>query len=1110
YIDITFNTGVYGDSHHMNPVNREDFTLINETNGGNATIVDLADVRKPDAAEIEQASFLTGGEKTVRVFLYIPKLATGEETIEIKARGDSTIFSYSGLCMHETETTGIINLNHIPRITKTEMAIDNTYVDVHFSTGIHGSPDGLSPIEKGDFNLSLNLDTEGCGLTQAEIVSVKKPDNTSEGSATPLTGGETVVRFFLALSGNETKNDNIIIGPRDGSSLYDQRGTAMQIDKTTGVIYFNQRELNMLSAELAEDNSYIDVYFSTGVYGDTNGKTTVNLNNFYLSGDSTIVQFSSIKKPDSTNENEASPLKGGETAVRFFLKILQHPGDDKVHILASKYDHPIYNSWGSIIKNASTDDLTLHDMRIKIVSAEMESYNRYLDIIFNKGIYNSDGSPVTADNFFITLAAGGTLEKIKIISLKKPDSKIEADATPLEGGENSVRMFLELQGSPSGEETFSIRVSHVEDETGVLAHYAIVVEDIHVLPPTPEIVSSEFVTEPGLYVDITFNTPVFYYVLDTWGPLTKAAFKINAINLMGSSSHMEIIGVRNPDGATPEEASPLVGGAKKVRVFLKQTGLSNGDDKFQISPYDSRFIVSSDKKTILTLGTQFFHPEPNLPVFTGIYSPGGMNYLDISFNYGVYSYDWSWDGPIQKECFAISFKDPDKSLQVIRKSFRKPNHEIELEASPLVGGEKTIRAFFEVTGEYTGDETISFQYFNEHPVYSYIQGEMRYMLLYQSSGEFKIPAPGLKIEHVSKVIPVDSFGQYVDVSFSGEVYGDSQKLSSVHSDAFILELKNNEGEVTTIKPRYILTVNDENLTGGEKFVRIYFNNTDENNVTMTIRAEENSIFNITGIPMKATEAVSDIRLAKVHPRLTDASMGTGSKYIDIYFDRPVRSIDQDALSLDDFEFVFNQNDGNVKNPKFYHISDTDGEEWHEASRPSIYSTAFRIFMEYDGTPTGAETVEIKGKQGTITDSKGNVVPIDISTDPVHFVTPYLSTMEDSYTEGWMNGLVSRSSEHTLVVDTNGDVTAFGSNVYGECDVPEDLEHVKTVAAGDYFSVALKKNGQLSGWGRIKVPENVWGVKNISHSKYGVFALRYDGTIAFIGNHEFRFDPETQE
>ena len=103
------------------------------------------------------------------------------------------------------------------------------------------------------------------------------------------------------------------------------------------------------------------------------------------------------------------------------------------------------------------------------------------------------------------------------------------------------------------------------------------------------------------------------------------------------------------------------------------------------------------------------------------------------------------------------------------------------------------------------------------------------------------------------------------------------------------------------------------------------------------------------------------------------------------------------------------------------------------------------------------------------------------------MTPYNSNVEDSYTEGWMNGLVSRSSGHTLVCGHQRNVTAF-SSTSTECDVPEELEHVKTVVAGDYFSVALKKNGQLSGWGRIEVPENVWGVKNISHSKYGVFAL----------------------
>ena len=81
-----------------------------------------------------------------------------------------------------------------------------------------------------------------------------------------------------------------------------------------------------------------------------------------------------------------------------------------------------------------------------------------------------------------------------------------------------------------------------------------------------------------------------------------------------------------------------------------------------------------------------------------------------------------------------------------------------------------------------------------------------------------------------------------------------------------------EGEITRVEPYSLLTVNDENLAGGEKSVRIYFNNTDEDIVTMTIRPKENSIFNITGTPMGSNRGSIDTKLAKVYPRLTGASI----------------------------------------------------------------------------------------------------------------------------------------------------------------------------------------------------------------------------------------------
>lgn len=113
----------------------------------------------------------------------------------------------------------------LPTIVSVAFATDNTYADITFSKGIYGANDGSTPAALADINDTF---TQGGGTATAWTPSsAKQNDNTSEGSASALAGGETVIRIFGSATGTPDGNESVEFAPTDGASLYDADGGAM-------------------------------------------------------------------------------------------------------------------------------------------------------------------------------------------------------------------------------------------------------------------------------------------------------------------------------------------------------------------------------------------------------------------------------------------------------------------------------------------------------------------------------------------------------------------------------------------------------------------------------------------------------------------------------------------------------------------------------------------------------------------------------------------------------------------------------------------------------------------------------------------------------------------
>ncbi|SVC80871.1 uncharacterized protein METZ01_LOCUS333725, partial [marine metagenome] len=110
-----------------------------------------------------------------------------------------------------------------PEISSTTIADDNSYIDVKFNGELLFTNDnGSGALVPGDFDLIFIQNTGNA--TAATILSLKKDDDMSEALASPLSGGETVIRIFLNITGTGAGVETITVVPTDAFSIYDAAG----------------------------------------------------------------------------------------------------------------------------------------------------------------------------------------------------------------------------------------------------------------------------------------------------------------------------------------------------------------------------------------------------------------------------------------------------------------------------------------------------------------------------------------------------------------------------------------------------------------------------------------------------------------------------------------------------------------------------------------------------------------------------------------------------------------------------------------------------------------------------------------------------------------------
>jgi hypothetical protein len=99
--------------------------------------------------------------------------------------------------------------------------------------------------------------------------------------------------------------------------------------------------------------------------------------------------------------------------------------------------------------------------------------------------------------------------------------------------------------------------------------------------------------------------------------------------------------------------------------------------------------------------------------------------------------------------------------------------------------------------------------------------------------------------------------------------------------------------------------------------------------------------------------------------------------------------------------------------------------------------------------------------------------------------------------------IDAGESHNLALRSNGTIVAWGSNQFGQINVPDSLLNVTSVSAGQNHNLAVKSEGTVVGWGsnshkQIVIPAGLNDVVSVSAGHIHSIALKSDGTVVSWG------------
>jgi len=489
----------------------------------------------------------------------------------------------------------------------------------------------------------------------------------------------------------------------------------------------------------------------------------------------------------------------------------------------------------------------------EIISSAIASDDSYLEIRFSEGMYTdaTGNGALEVSDFEISFDQnGGTADGVNINYLSN------TSGGSLEGGEDTVRFVIDVQGESTGNELVTIRPltnASIFNSFGIgLLRSADITQQLsdQLVPflasSTPDNGSIDIAT----YSDITleFSEPIQ---------------NNNGSNINNSNSENSIL-IKNAD--TGEDLGYSISTANNTNFTIDpdedlpeyayiQIILSNIQDSF------GNALVND------TIQFQTADESPPLIDASGLASTN--LYCFIEFSEGVYSSN-SGTGGIELEDLQYAFESNGGNCGSVS-ILELKNYTGAL----LSGGESLIHAHVQLDGAPSGSETIMFAPADGSSIFDQAGNPMHPSSV-TATMTFNASA------QITNYSLPDS-NEYLDVTFSNGIYGDPEQSEAINIDDVQVVLSSNGGNATNITVFDLTTTTGISLSGGEQTVRFHMSFNDLPSGVETIifsPSDEDRIYNSSGVIIPQSENTGVIALNDQLPPSGNSDAEDGAVNVD--------------------------------------------------------------------------------------------------------------------------------------------------------------------------------------------------------------------------------------
>ena len=445
YVQLILSEEIFNLSNE--PLSSSDFIIDEFVQGdsGNAEdaiISSITDVNN---------NLLTTGEDTIRLGINLMNPpASGVENFKIRPLTDFSIINEIGNVLDTASTdtfTFFLNDRFPPYIYPITTTINDTIIPLHpdyymviqtnekiYTDTLNN--EGISKVEISDFHLEFY--NNGGNATNAFITGIYK--NTSDHLLDP-GGGDSIIFVQFSLFGDLPSGvEEVEISPNSPASIYDESANPMLRTSTSGKVLLPDRlppKINLPTADIADDNSYVIITLTEGVYGDISSAdtsvadTSVEPTDFSVEFITTSIHCDSARVSEIYNSLQ-NPLVGGEDTLYCYLDFFGGtPSGIETFYIKAADANSVFDSSGNALEfspnswevDQNTDTLRLNDQVVPEVRPELSTPNHTIisssiglpiKLVFNEPVISFSYSVSASHYNYLTYSDTTTATTFKL------------------------------------------------------------------------------------------------------------------------------------------------------------------------------------------------------------------------------------------------------------------------------------------------------------------------------------------------------------------------------------------------------------------------------------------------------------------------------------------------------------------------------------------------------------------------------------------------------------------------------------------------------------------------------------------------------------------------